>query len=380
MRSSGELQPHLVPSSYATHRGPSAESLPMCGIAGVLLRRGRPDGSALRRMGDAMAHRGPDDQGVHVAGPLGLLQTRLSIIDLEGGRQPMVDGSLTLVANGEIYNFVELRRALEARGRRFATRSDSETILHAYALDGPAALPSLNGMFAFALYDAGRRELVLGRDRLGIKPLYYAELPDRVVFASELKAILAVWPGEPALDPGALTQYLESRFNTGDQSLVCGIHRLPPGTALVVDADLNLQLRRYWSLLDVRPRRLDFGGADGEFEPLFHQVMVEHLRADVPCGLFLSSGVDSGVLLTAMSELTGRCAPSPSAIAMPAPATSCPRLRRSRAASAPITPRSSSIATPCSAGCRTPSGPPTIFCTTTPACRRRSWPSPPRAG
>src|SRR5262245_56732624 len=195
MRSSGELQPHLVPSSYATHRGPSAESLPMCGIAGVLLRRGRPDGSALRRMGDAMAHRGPDDQGVHVAGPLGLLQTRLSIIDLEGGRQPMVDGSLTLVANGEIYNFVELRRALEARGRRFATRSDSETILHAYALDGLTALPSLNGMFAFALYDARSRELILGRDRLGIKPLYYADLPDRMLFASDLKAILAVWPG-----------------------------------------------------------------------------------------------------------------------------------------------------------------------------------------
>ena len=278
----------------------------MCGIAGVLMKHGSPDEGALRRMGDALAHRGPDDLGVHVAGPLGLLQTRLSIIDLEGGHQPMADGPLTLVANGEIYNFVELRRALEAQGRRFATRSDSETILHAYALDGLDALPSLNGMFAFALYDAGRHELVLGRDRLGIKPLYYAALPDRVVFASELKAILAVWPRQPELDPGALVQYLESRFNTGDQSLVCGIRRLPPGTTLVVDADLKLRLRRYWSLLDVRPRRLDFGRADGEFEPLFHQVMLEHLRADVPCGLFLSSGVDSGVLLATMSELTGR--------------------------------------------------------------------------
>ena len=277
----------------------------MCGIAGVLLRRGSPDEGALRRMGDALAHRGPDDLGVHVAGPLGLLQTRLSIIDLEGGHQPMADGPLTLVANGEIYNFVELRQALEARGRRFATHSDSETILHAYALDGLGALPSLNGMFAFALYDAGRRELVLGRDRLGIKPLYYAELPDRVLFASELKAILSVWPGEPALDPGALVQYLQNRFNTGEQSLVRGIRRLPPGTTLVVDADLKLQERPYWSLLDVRTRRLEFGQADAEFEPLFHRVMLEHLRADVPCGLFLSSGVDSGVLLATMTELTG---------------------------------------------------------------------------
>ena len=278
----------------------------MCGIAGVLMKHGRPDESALRRMGDALAHRGPDDRGVFVAGPLGLLQTRLSIIDLEGGHQPMTDGPLTLVANGEIYNFVELRQALEARGRRFATRSDSETILHAYALDGLAALPSLNGMFAFALYDARRRELILGRDRLGIKPLYYADLPDRVLFASELKALLAVWPGEPALDPGALVQYLENHFNTGEQSLVRGICRLPPGATLVVDADLKLRERPYWSLLDVRPRRLDFDGAAQEFEPLFRQVMLEHLRADVPCGLFLSSGVDSGVLLATMSELTGR--------------------------------------------------------------------------
>jgi len=278
----------------------------MCGIAGVLMKHARPDESALQRMGDALAHRGPDDRGVFVAGPLGLLQTRLSIIDLEGGHQPMTDGPLTLVANGEIYNFVELRQALEARGRRFTTRSDSETILHAYALDGLAALPLLNGMFAFALYDAGRRELILGRDRLGIKPLYYADLPDRVLFASELKAILAVWPGEPALDPGALVQYLENHFNTGEQSLVRGIRRLPPGATLVIDADLKVRERPYWSLLGVRPRRLDFDGAAEEFEPLFRQVMLEHLRADVPCGLFLSSGVDSGVLLATMSELTGR--------------------------------------------------------------------------
>ncbi len=278
----------------------------MCGIAGILLKHGRPDEGALRRMAVALAHRGPDDLGVHVAGPLGLLQTRLSIIDLEHGHQPMLDGPLALVANGEIYNFVELRPKLEARGRRFATASDSETILHTYALDGLDAFASLDGMFAFALYDARCGELVLARDRLGIKPLYYARLPDRLLFASELKALLAVWPGERELDPAALVQYLQNRFNTGESSLIPGIRRLPPGTALVVDADLNLREHRYWSPLDVRSRELDFEQAAEEFEPLFRQVMIAHLRADVPYGLFLSSGVDSGVLLAMVSELTGR--------------------------------------------------------------------------
>jgi asparagine synthase (glutamine-hydrolysing) len=123
----------------------------------------------------------------------------------------MVDERLALVANGEIYNFIELRSGLEARGRRFKTGSDSETILHAYALDGLTALQSLNGMFAFALHDAETRELVLARDRLGIKPLYYAQLPDRLLFASEVKALLAVWPSEPDLDPRALVQCSISR-------------------------------------------------------------------------------------------------------------------------------------------------------------------------
>ena len=278
----------------------------MCGIAGIVLRDGRADERVLRRMAAALAHRGPDDLGVHIAGPFGLAQTRLSIIDLERGHQPMVDGDLALAANGEIYNFVELRAALEARGRRFATASDSETILHAFALDGLDALASLHGMFAFALYDARRRELVLARDRLGIKPLYYARLPDRLLFASELKALLAVWPGAVELDPGALVQFLQNRFNSGEASLVQGIHRLAPGSALVVDAALNLREHRYWSPLRVRPRTLDVEQAAEEFEPLFRQVMVEHLRSDVPYGLFLSSGVDSGVLLAMVSELTGQ--------------------------------------------------------------------------
>ena len=277
----------------------------MCGVAGILARHGTPDEGALRRMAAALAHRGPDDLGVYQAGPFAVLQTRLSIIDLERGHQPMVDDAFALAANGEIYNFVELRRELEARGRCFSTASDSETIVHAYALDGLEALASLHGMFAFALYDRRRRELVLARDRLGIKPLYYAQLPDRLLFASELKALLAAWPGEREVDPGALVQYLQNRFNTGDASLICGIRRLRPGTALVVDADLHVREHRYWSPLGVRPRDVDFAEAVEEFDPLFLQVMREHLRADVPYGLFLSGGVDSAVLLAMISELTG---------------------------------------------------------------------------
>jgi asparagine synthase (glutamine-hydrolysing) len=278
----------------------------MCGIGGILLKHGRVDEGLVRRMAGPLSHRGPDDLGVHVTGPLGLLQTRLSIIDLERGHQPMVDGPLALAANGEIYNFRELRAALEARGRRFATASDSETILHAYALDGLDALRSLNGMFAFALHDAQAGELVLARDRLGIKPLYYAHLHDRLLFASELKALLAVWPGERELDPGALLQSLQNRFNTGEASLLRGIRRLPPGAALVFDAELKVREYRYWSPLAVHPRGLDFDEAAEEFEPLFRQVMLEHLRSDVPYGLFLSGGVDSGVLLAMVSEITGR--------------------------------------------------------------------------
>src|SRR5215813_3439007 len=154
----------------------------MCGIAGVLARHGSPDEGVLRRMAAALAHRGPDDVGIHQCGAFAVLQTRLSIIDLEHGHQPMVDDAFALAVNGEIYNYVELRRELESRGRRFKTASDSETIAHAY---------SLHGLFAFALYDRRRQELVLARDRLGIKPLYYAQLPDRLLFASELKALLA---------------------------------------------------------------------------------------------------------------------------------------------------------------------------------------------
>jgi len=270
----------------------------MCGIAGYLLREGVADATDLDRMTANLRHRGPDDVGTHLDGRLALGQTRLSIIDLSGGHQPLFDErrTLALVANGEIYNYVELTAELERRGHRFLTHSDSETILHAYAEYGAGFLSHLNGMFAFALYDRLEGRLVLARDRLGIKPLYYVELPDRVAFASEIKALLPLLPNGPDLHPGALMQFLQSQFSSGGTTIVRGIRRVLPGEVLTIDARLGIGRRRYWSPLDVEPRRLAYGAAAEAFDGLMEQVMREHMRADVPYGLFLSGGVDSGVL------------------------------------------------------------------------------------
>ncbi len=281
----------------------------MCGIAGIFVgASNRFDEAELRAPIDLLAHRGPDDHGSHVANGAGLAHTRLSIIDLEGGHQPLFDddGQLTLVANGEIYNFVELRDDLKRRGRRFATRSDSETILQAYAEHGREFLPRLHGMFAFALHDAGRKELIVARDRLGIKPLYYACLPDRFVFASEIKALLPLLPHPPRVHAPALAQYLMNQFSTGEETIFEGVHRLPPATAIAVDSELNLRRWTYWSPLEVRTRDISFEEAAEEFESLMQTVMQEHMRSDVPYGLFLSGGVDSAVLLAMLDRYQSR--------------------------------------------------------------------------
>jgi asparagine synthase (glutamine-hydrolysing) len=265
-------------------------------------------------MAAALSHRGPDDQGFWVKDGVGLAQTRLSIIDLAGGHQPLVsvDGAYALVANGEIYNHPEVRPELESVGCVFRTHSDCESLLHVWARDGSAGLCRLNGMFAFALHDVRRCRVVLGRDRLGIKPLYFAELSDRILFGSEMKALLAVWPGTPELDAGAVVQYLENQYHTGEGTLVRGIQRLPPGSVLMVDRERGTQRSWYWNLGEAldhhlaigdRPRTME--AAAEAFQPLWNQVMREHLRSDVPYGLFLSGGVDSAILLASLRHLTG---------------------------------------------------------------------------
>jgi len=271
------------------------------------MREGPVPEADLRRMAEALSHRGPDDRGFYLKDHVGLAQTRLSIIDLAHGHQPLIDPATgtALVANGEIYNYLELRPELERQGCHFATGSDCENILQGYAVDGLDVLARLHGMFAFALYDPRRRAVVLARDRLGIKPLYFAVLPDRLVFASEIKALVAVWPREPEVEASALLQYLQNQFNTGDQTIIRGIQRVAPGEVLVVDREAYPRRERYWSPLDVQRRELSFEEAVEEFEPLFANVIREHLRADVPFGLFLSGGVDSGVLLAMMTRLQG---------------------------------------------------------------------------
>ncbi len=284
----------------------------MCGIAGLITRQTTPEPTRQREMLAKMAgllcHRGPDDEGIHIDGQVGLAHTRLSIIDIDGGHQPLfsADKNLSLIANGEIYNYIELQQALSAQGRQFTTNSDSETILQAYASYGRDFLQHLHGMFAFALHDKQKQRLILARDRLGIKPLFYTVLPDRVVFASEIKALLSQLPHTPEINPEAFIQYLQSQFNTGRETIIKGVHRLLPGEALAIDANLKLRHWHYWSALDIKPSEIDFHEASMQFDTLFETVMREHMRSDVPYGLFLSGGVDSAILLAMLDRLQDR--------------------------------------------------------------------------
>lgn len=277
----------------------------MCGIAGIMTRDTPPDRQLLKRMLETLRHRGPDDSGIYCEGNVGLAQSRLSIIDLAHGHQPLTAAPLALVANGEIYNHVELRQALLSRGRRFSTQSDSETILHAYADAPQNFVQTLHGMFAFALHDASKRTLTLARDRLGIKPLFYHLDGSRLTFASEIKALLAALPTAPDIDPAALHQYLQNQFSTGRSTIFHGIKRVLPGEIITFDRHLNAKHQRYWQATDIRPREIDFETATEEFDSLFEIVMREHMRADVPFGLFLSGGTDSAILAAMLTRLHG---------------------------------------------------------------------------
>ncbi len=276
----------------------------MCGIAGIVMRE-RPAGRRdLRSLASALSHRGPDDVGLYLDGRVGLAHTRLSIIDLAGGHQPLIsaDGGIALVANGEIYNYVELAALLRDRGAVFAAGTDSETILHAYAEWGDELVARLHGMFAFALYDRVRRRLLLARDRLGIKPLYYATTADGIVFASEIKGVLAILPKPPEINPTALRQYLENQFSSGEETIFRGIMRLPPATVLEIDSELNLKYRRYWSPFFAARIERSYHEASAELDILVERVMREHMRSDVPYGLFLSGGLDSAVVLAMLKR------------------------------------------------------------------------------
>ncbi len=278
----------------------------MCGISGVVLDDplARVDEDVLARMTDTLAHRGPDDRTLHVDGPAGLGFRRLAIIDPQGGRQPLFneERDVVTVMNGEIYNFRELRAELEGRGHRFRTGSDAEVLVHLYEELGSKLVQRLAGMYAFAILDrrGGRTRLLLARDRLGIKPLYYARTERGLAFASEAKALLEAGASPRSLRPEALLEYLVQGYVGGPASAWSGIRRLPPSHVLEFEPGGEPRLERYWDLptdglRDPAPKE--------EILETLDRIVLEHLVSDVPLGAFLSGGIDSTAVATSMRQV-----------------------------------------------------------------------------
>ena len=277
----------------------------MCGICGVFnFGTHEPvDPAQLKRATDAMVHRGPDDEGFYLEGELGLGSRRLSIIDLPGGHQPLSneDGSLWIAFNGEIYNYRELRRGLEDR-HQFRTASDTEVILHLYEEHGAGLLEHLRGMFAFALWDKRQRRLLVARDRIGIKPLYYLAESRRLAFASELRALRQLSPRPLEIDPQAVYDFFGFRYVPAPQTFYRGVRKVLPGHFLIVDAD-GIRQERYWDL----PGEDETPLAAEEYAAQVLETLRESVRlrlvSDVPIGVFLSGGVDSTALVALMADL-----------------------------------------------------------------------------
>ena len=286
----------------------------MCGICGEWSRTGA-SADVLERMSRRLVHRGPDDAGSVVLGEAALAVRRLQIIDLEGGHQPIPneDESCWIVFNGEVYNYRELRDDLTRRGHVFRTRSDTEVILHLYEDVGSRLVDSLRGMFAFAIWDVRRRRLLLARDRFGQKPLFYTFDGGRLVFASEIKALLAGHQRDFAPDLEAMDDYLALRFVPDPATMFEGIHKLPPAHVLELDASesgrsdgitpARLALRRYWTLRYAPVVEMGEGEAVVEVRARVQDAVRSHLVADVPVGAFLSGGMDSSVVVALMARI-----------------------------------------------------------------------------
>lgn len=280
----------------------------MCGITGLYhLETPKPvDPARIERMCAAMAHRGPDGQGVWTAPGVGLGHLRLSIIDLAGSPQPMAssDGRAMLVFNGEIYNYRELREELRGFGAEFRTDGDSEVILAAWQKWGPACVARLHGMFAFAIYDLTERTLFLARDRLGVKPLFYAPLSDgSVAFASELKGLLANPLLRREIDPLAIEDYMTWGYVPDHRSILAGVHKLPAGHTLLLRHGRPLpQPVQYWDVSFAERRQGRTTDLEAELLHLLRQAVTSRMTADVPLGAFLSGGVDSSAVVALMTE------------------------------------------------------------------------------
>ncbi|MGH7286808.1 MAG: asparagine synthase (glutamine-hydrolyzing) [Myxococcota bacterium] len=273
----------------------------MCGIGGVAFHDGSPPAAeTLGRMADAMRERGPDDEGCWVGEGVGLVHRRLSIIDLSpAGRCPMPneDGSVQVVHNGEIYNFEALRRELLQRGHRFRSRCDSEVIVHGFEEWGAGLVERLDGMFAFAVWDASRRELFLARDRLGEKPLYYREHARGIAFASTLGALQAAFEGALEVEPAAIECFLCHSFIPAPHTVWKGVQALPPAHHAFWAPGRDLRVERYWDFPPPARREVSVAEAERATEVALERAVRERLVADVPVGGFLSGGVDSSLVM-----------------------------------------------------------------------------------
>ena len=279
----------------------------MCGIYGIYQFKDGPiDRELLRKMTSIMQHRGPDGAGFYVGDGIGLGHRRFSIIDVAGGSQPITneDQTIQVVFNGEIYNFIELREALVAKGHVFKTRTDTEVIVHGYEEWGLDCVSRFNGIFAFALWDIKRRSLLLVRDHLGVKPLYYVDLGDRLLFASEIKSHL-VDPGCPKeVDLKALGELFTLRYVPSPGTLFHHIKKLPPAHLMVVGPE-GSEIKRYWNVTPQLRTHADEATMIETYRWLVEDAVRLQMRSDVPIGLFLSSGVDSSMVLAIMTKYAG---------------------------------------------------------------------------
>lgn len=283
----------------------------MCGICGIVYfdQSRSVDQALLGTMCDTIFHRGPDQQGFYLNGSVGLGSVRLSIIDVAGGKMPISneDGNVWIVYNGEVYNFPALRERLERAGHRFETHTDTEAIVHLYEELGDDFARELNGMFACAMWDERKGRLILARDHMGIKPLYYAHLGDRLVFGSEIKAMLDAGI-DRTIDPLALHDYLSLNYVPGPRTIFSAIKKLPPGHLLTYEAETHeVTIRQFWDV----PRSSSNGiiisnDLETDLLNLLREVVHDQLISDVPLGAFLSGGIDSSLVVALMSEVTGQ--------------------------------------------------------------------------
>jgi len=278
----------------------------MCGICGQLnFAKNEPvNRETIRRMSRSMFHRGPDDEGEFVSGAVGLGFRRLSIIDLSGGHQPMSDaeGSVQVVFNGEIYNFRELRAELEQRGHQFRTRSDTEVIVHGYKEWGADVFNHLNGMFGVAIWDVKRRRLVVARDAMGIKLIYYRIENGQLTFGSEIRPVLAAQNSKPEVNSAALGLFLRFRYTPSPLTIFQGVKKLAAGTMLIAENGNCREERWYQFAPSPFPNRVTDAEAAEELLELYRRAVRRHLSADVPVGILLSGGLDSALLLALMNE------------------------------------------------------------------------------